>query len=135
MKVSVFHEFYLHIECVHRSKDSIFVESILPDIRHQVALESDIRDLESLYETAINDVKSTIDSESESRVPLQQGTWVQNTSKKRRGRPRKEKNDYSTNKYVYTVDAIEKRSRIVAKTKKKYGPSRKNESSSDHLTK
>lgn len=46
VKVSVFHEFYTQIECVHRSNDSIFVESIVDDIKPTVDSDSDKWDFE-----------------------------------------------------------------------------------------
>lgn len=66
VKVSVFHEFYTHIEYVHRSNESIFVESIL------------------------DDVKPDVDSDSDQWVEEDFPPEVaQNVSKRKRGRPRK----------------------------------------------
>lgn len=41
MKVSVFHEFYTHIECLHRSNEEIFAECIVDEIKPSVDSESD----------------------------------------------------------------------------------------------
>lgn len=39
--MSVFHEFYINVEYVHRSKESIFVESIIDDIKTTIDSEND----------------------------------------------------------------------------------------------
>lgn len=41
VKVSVFHEFYTHIECLHRANEEIFAECIVDEIKASVDSESD----------------------------------------------------------------------------------------------
>lgn len=46
VKVSVFHEFYIYIENLHRSNETIFAESIMDDIKPIVDSDSDNWDYE-----------------------------------------------------------------------------------------
>lgn len=60
IKVSVFHEFYIHVENVHRSKENIFVESIIDAIKTDVDSESDEWGLDTAPESAfINECPAT----------------------------------------------------------------------------
>lgn len=91
VKVSVFHDFYSHIECVHRSNESVFVESIV-DMKHNAETYSDDWFEDFPPESQSIDAEPAPDRKQKREVPRANA----NTQKRKRGRPRKDES--KTNK-------------------------------------